>query len=86
MLKCCRLLKFVFRYLDIGLMTESESAHPNSQPEFAEFAPVDESELINELDEASSKNAESVTVFWLSNRQLTRFSFHFFFDSRRRTY
>lgn len=42
-------------------MTESESAHPNSQPEFAEFAPVDESELINELDEESSKIVDSVT-------------------------
>lgn len=42
-------------------MTESESAHPNSQPEFAEFAPVDESELINDLDEESSKIVDSVT-------------------------
>lgn len=42
-------------------MTESESAHPNSQPEFAEFAPVDDTELMNDLDEASAKSSESVT-------------------------
>lgn len=42
-------------------MTESESAHPNSQPEFAEFAPVDDTELINDLVEESSKAAESVS-------------------------
>lgn len=47
--------------LDLGLMTESESAHPHSQPEFAEFAPVDDTELINDLDEASSKTADSVS-------------------------
>lgn len=46
--------------LDLGLMTESESAHPNSQTEFAEFAPADETELINDLEETTSKNAESV--------------------------
>lgn len=41
-------------------MTERESAHPSSQTEFAEFAPANESELINELDEPTSKSAESV--------------------------
>ncbi len=47
--------------LDLGLMTEAESAHQNSQPDFAEFAPVDETELINDTDEATSKPAvESV--------------------------
>lgn len=46
-------------------MTESESAHPNSQPEFAEFAPVDDTELINDLDEASAKSAESVNNIFI---------------------
>lgn len=41
-------------------MTERESAHSNNQPEFAEYAPADDSELVNDLDEASAQIAESV--------------------------
>lgn len=36
----------------IGQMTERESAHPS--PHFADFAPLDETEAMNELDEASA--------------------------------
>ncbi|KAG4070146.1 hypothetical protein HA402_013389 [Bradysia odoriphaga] len=44
---------------DLGLMTEREPAHPSSHPEFSEFAPVDETELIQDSDERTSKAAES---------------------------
>lgn len=42
-------------------MTERESAHPS--PHFAEFAPLDDSEALNEMDEASAaaQIIESVT-------------------------
>lgn len=59
-------------------MTESESAHPSSQPEFVEFAPVDETELMQDSAERTPKAAESVINFACgTDDMIIRFDFVF---------
>lgn len=41
-------------------MTERESAHPS--PHFADFAPLDETDAMNELDEASAAHITETPV------------------------